>query len=512
MLGKRNLLPLPRKKFFNFKGLLMPCKIKKAFLSLSQSGRSMLEMLCVLGVIGVLSLVSFAAIRSGLSKAQANKISYSVNLQANSLLMTLDAEKLPVNDNGDLTLSYTKTENGYAITGTSEFEDSFELKVSGVPKDVCRQVENTIPENAFAVLINESTSENKIPVGGQVKVGGTCTDEENTITYFFTSLSVSKEDALSDYLCAELDEECGQCQACRNGQCELVPAETIDPSGTCSGTTPACSATGACICSSNSCGENRACNTNTGACIDCPTVDNPIQLSQTLCNMCNSTFYMSNLTTSSGGYAGEKCYSCDTEENPTLWQGGGSSNCGSRCENRFLSDKTCYKLKCPTADTPTKTTKTFCDNDCDNAFWISGVTTTSGGFGGDSWCYSCSSADEPKLWTGRTSDCQTECITPGSKRILANSQCFKMTCPTADTPTRATKTFCDDDCDNAFWMGGLAKPDNSYGGDNWCYSCASADEPKLWTGRTSDCQTKCTTPGSGRVLTGNICKINTTNN
>ena len=246
---------------------------------LNQTGRSMLEITCVLAIIGVLGIASYLGIRTGLSKTQVSKIAYTINLQANALLMTLEAENAPINEDNDLILTYNKTENGYALTGFSNDEESFAITVHGVPKDICQQAGNIMPEAAFGMVINAEDEDNQIPAGGQAKVGGVCIDDQNTLTYHFAAFGISKEDALSDYLCDEIDPSCGRCEECHNGQCELVPAGTPDP--ICEDEDPEkpfCSATGTCVCSSGSCGEDKACNINTGACINCPTGDSSVQL------------------------------------------------------------------------------------------------------------------------------------------------------------------------------------------------------------------------------------------
>lgn len=361
------------------KGVSTPSKksVGKILTTFWQTGRSMVEILCVLGVIGVLSLVSFVAIRSGLAKAQVNKIAYTVNLQANALLMALEADKLPIDENGDVTLSYNKTENGFALTGFSNDDGTFGLTVHGIPKDVCQQAGQNIPEQVFGMIINAEDEENQIPVGGQVKVGGVCVDTENTLTYYFAQLSVDPAEALSDYLCAELDEECGQCQTCQNGQCVLVPAGTTDPSGTCPETKPLCSATGTCICSNEhkSCGEGKVCDAANNTCKDCPSGSTTKTLASDLCDACGNTFRK-----------GSTCYSCDYPTSPIVGSSTEAKNLCNACPSRFwwsysAGNEQCILNRCPTSEGTSNGSRTFCGTCAEKT----GIAA----FGSGNTCYAC---------------------------------------------------------------------------------------------------------------------------
>lgn len=278
-----------------------------------QSGRSMTEMLCVLAVIGVLSLGAYASIRFGLAKAQANKIAYSVNLQATAFLITLEADALPLDDNNSLTVSYNKTENGYPLSAFSNDGKNFGITVNNVPEDICHQAGNTLPERAFGLVINAEN--NQIPNQESIKVSGICSKKNNTLTYYFAKLDADSMETLDE--CNGV--VCPVCQTCQKGTCVLVSAGTPDPSGNCPGTSPVCTADGNCVCSHESCGEGKVCDATSNICIDCPSFVS--QLSQELCEACGNTVY------SSGN-----CFACPTAEEGHYYTAAADGRTCDNCE------------------------------------------------------------------------------------------------------------------------------------------------------------------------------------
>ena len=108
---------------------------------LSETGRSMVEMLGVLAIIGILSITGIAGYRYALTKYKANETMDELNKRAvvyatQVLNNTLQSGEILSNGEfGD------KTTLGYDVSAVaSEYENEFEIVLSNYPSEVCRDI------------------------------------------------------------------------------------------------------------------------------------------------------------------------------------------------------------------------------------------------------------------------------------------------------------------------------------------------------------------------------------
>ena len=194
-----------------------------------QTGRSMIEMLAVLAIVGVLGLVSYGVIRTGLAKTQANKISYTVNLEAQALMFKDSIEPLP---EGELDVSNKETENHFPISAQLEVLNSIstlKIIVSNVPKDICEQAKRLLPIGSFYVSVNGEE------ISAIESFSGSCEEgQANSLTWYFDPDNTKSQQAKNDYLCA--DVICGDCKVCQNGECLNKEEGSSCPDGFCTST------------------------------------------------------------------------------------------------------------------------------------------------------------------------------------------------------------------------------------------------------------------------------------
>ena len=243
----------------------------------SQSGRSMVEMLGVLAVIGVLSVTAIGGYRYGMDKYHANEILKGVSARA----MTASMEKT---QNHTLTLAgHADDINGYMVgkeTAPGGDNTRFAITVSGVPESICDLVLRDGPENALYVY------------GGDGTVTS-CSNGDNTLAFIFND-NLSTTLKANDYngnedgctgagytLCA--DDTCrADCCAGVDTTCQTCAANgTVTPKeGTCTITEPndgVCS-NGACV--ANLClgvdvdAQCQSCDSVTGEITDTITCNN----------------------------------------------------------------------------------------------------------------------------------------------------------------------------------------------------------------------------------------------
>ena len=149
---------LPKKKGYNMK---QP--------NLSQSGRSMVEMLGSLAIIGVLSVGGIMGYSYGMDKWRANETVNDINLRR--IILTQQASQ-----NNILSLNEfsEKSTIGYAFLPPQEFDDSVALTINGLPKRVCKMTIEALFDQTVQIDINRSAIDKESDCG-----------EDNNITFYF---------------------------------------------------------------------------------------------------------------------------------------------------------------------------------------------------------------------------------------------------------------------------------------------------------------------------------------
>ena len=139
---------------FNNKGLSsagFPLALRLAGMT-GESGRSMVEMLGVLAVIGVLSVAGIAGFKNAMDKNKANTIINEAQKRA-----TLVVPQIQLQNNANPILTEFNNNNlGYGTFDTKVYtkadnlpDGQFGIKVSGVSKEICQNILNTLGDNTI---------------------------------------------------------------------------------------------------------------------------------------------------------------------------------------------------------------------------------------------------------------------------------------------------------------------------------------------------------------------------
>ena len=163
---------------------------------ISQSGRSMVEMLGVLAVIGVLSIGGIAGYSYGMDKYRANETTNQIMLRA------IDLMTQAANENETLSLSAWNNETAQYDFGEVGFthDDLIYMDVgtqNKLPKRVCEIVYDALKDMAVQIDINATRADSN----------DTCGDD-NEMTFYF--------EGTNNYTC---DPACPEGQYCDNGIC-----------------------------------------------------------------------------------------------------------------------------------------------------------------------------------------------------------------------------------------------------------------------------------------------------
>ena len=204
-------------KFMNNDIMLTGCSGRRPSMTrtISQSGRSMVEMLGVLAVIGVLSIAGIMGYSYGMDKYRANETINDVNLRYIDVLAQYE-------NTGDATLDAWKGEKTfYPITLE---EGTIGIQVDEVPERVCNII--------FSDMINMAD----IKINGTTyieKSDNVCTNNNNTMIFYFDKNASNKitndEDCTSGSILKSCITENGLKGFCIASSC--VPDGTIQTCG-----------------------------------------------------------------------------------------------------------------------------------------------------------------------------------------------------------------------------------------------------------------------------------------
>ena len=187
-------------------------------INLSQSGRSMVEMLGVLAIIGVLSVGGIMGYSYGINKWRANETIKDINLRAIDLLTQLSQGKTP-----NLSTEWGDTGTvGYPITLNSDYAPfEYFIKVENVPFEVCEMIAQTMPQEVD-IWINNATDDAE----------NTCNkSQENSMDFFYKGFNPTGEIPTDD-ICNS-DANCTECQYCKAGYCVNLADNTACANGHC---------------------------------------------------------------------------------------------------------------------------------------------------------------------------------------------------------------------------------------------------------------------------------------
>ncbi len=187
----------------------------------NDQGRSMVEMLGVLAVVGLLSIMAFAGFRIALNKHYANEILNEGNKRA-----VIVAGQIGFNQG---TPSLSEFANNTFTGGTFDSSvttnpqtESFALKVSNVPEDVCEQI---------LTMIDEHTMLRRLALEGNMSLGvANCSSSDSSYLLVYNDDLTDNDKQHSCQTDSECDTACGTCQiaegatkgVCTN-ECEIIP-------------------------------------------------------------------------------------------------------------------------------------------------------------------------------------------------------------------------------------------------------------------------------------------------
>ena len=254
-------------------------------MKISESGRSMVEMLGVLAVIGVLSIGGIAGYMIAMNRHHSNNVLEGVSARA----VIISAQKMmgqPAAQPADM----AEEIDDYAVAVVEEpgvCAECFGIEVSGIPQGVCRYILNQKWTTPAGVYLNDD----EYPT----EDGTNCNEADNVIEFVF-SPSMGGE-----------SNTCGYCQHDENGNC----VADVTCNNDCPGDKPVKNSSGTCY----------SCSARGGLTVDA-----------TECAKCSNRYL-----TSAG-----KCVLCNTSGSAAA----DASEC-AKCPNRSMQDGLCVRDRCP---------------------------------------------------------------------------------------------------------------------------------------------------------------------
>ncbi len=348
--------------------------------SISESGRSMVEMLGVLAIVGLLSIGGIIGFRSAMSTHEANELIYEAQmhttlLAGESLLTGLQA-------------TAPLRQMSYDFTYKKESNISYSLSVSGIGESVCKKVHKIgKPSWAELVLIN---------------AGAGCKSENNLIAFYVNTMMNAQTTNEDRVVSCETDADCGECGTCgeqkicvfSDGMCANIYSDK-----------PYCNR-GVCqVCDKNyfyiGSGGTEGCR----SCTDGPQSVSlgalAIQEAYDYCSICSNRTLMWIGVNNSGKYCAKNCTgpgefldvygNCQTCSSNSFFLGWSSVN-----YNHSLSSVKALLQQC---------------HNCEGMFYNNKASAN--------YCYSCTYTS-PVTYTSET-ECTTRC--PGIRYAAGNNTC-----------------------------------------------------------------------------------------
>ncbi len=196
---------------------------------ISQSGRSMVEMLGVLAIVGVLSIGGIAGYSYGMDKYRANETINEVMLRGMDLITQSQTNDVP-----NITAQWG-THGTYYPIGLiwDDGEKQYGIVVDNVPSNVCEMMGGELKSMATVYVDNEDF---------EVNPNACHSSDEKSMEFYFKAISALE-------LECKTDADCSSEETCINGLCSIKGAMVY----------------------SDYRGENTACETNEdcGPCAQC---------------------------------------------------------------------------------------------------------------------------------------------------------------------------------------------------------------------------------------------------
>ena len=475
---------------------------------LSETGRSMIEMLGVLAIIGVLSIAAVAGYRFALLKFRANEVTNELNMRA----INVSAQML---NTGTVYEKNELIEDGFGDTLTVGFPvetaisdrntDYFEILVSDIPADLCRQILRDY-ENPIMIFVNN------VRYNADTTI---CDDETqnalNDMGFIY------KNDLGTHEACSEkgyFDEEDFQCHCSGNTYLDIYTNDCLCPAGH-------VWSAGEGTCIESICPEGQFESLKNG-CVPCAD-EKTYQITSgriALCHACgnrvatenNSTYYCANTDTYncqpgvSYRTTNGTCVSCTSTSGYDSYLGKEISKSDLRdlcnaCPDRYVSGNVCVlNTTCERGKTFRWVTSAF---GC-----VSCTTTTSYDIGLEQaehdLCRACSGREvidnkcvkttcDPTEFKGADGKCYP-CTQGKVVEIGENSGCTSTTCGRTII-TQDDKTYCQ--------LTTCQTQDGSYvrTSNGSCFDCASKDPFTATAKECDSCATK------RALVNGNICML-----
>ena len=193
--------------------------------NMSQSGRSMVEMLGTLAIIGVLSIGGIAGYSYGMDKYRANETINDIMLKMVDLMSTANQNGVP-----DSTSWSAENPIGYPVSFVTDIpSDRYGIQLQNVPSRVCKMVGDALKNMAIVYVGGEEHNANE---------QDPCdSSDKNTMEFYFDTLKCEPA-CKSDEIClwgecvsnqveatpwrggdrnCSKDDDCGPCGTCGSG-------------------------------------------------------------------------------------------------------------------------------------------------------------------------------------------------------------------------------------------------------------------------------------------------------
>lgn len=178
--------------------------------NISQSGRSMTEMLGTLAIIGVLSIGGVAGYSYAINKHYANELIYDIDILSNEIsryIMVHNPDTLPDD------LANTTSRQNHSLESFLLDNNYFEIGILNVPQKLCQMLQNTNWKKPVSLY-----------VGGKKYQGNNlCTsDTIGRVAYVFSDNLGENTNAEPNNGRCTTSSECTKCEACENNMCTIV--------------------------------------------------------------------------------------------------------------------------------------------------------------------------------------------------------------------------------------------------------------------------------------------------
>ena len=329
-------------------------------MKISESGRSMVEMLGVLAVIGVLSIGGIAGYMVAMNRHHSNNVLEGVSARA----VIISAQKMmgqPAAHPADM----AEEIDDYAVAVVDEpgvCAECFGIEVSGIPQGVCRYVLNQKWATPEGVYLNDDEYPTE---------DGTNCDKEDKVIEFVFSPSMGGESHTCGYCQHDENGTCVADDTCENGCPGYTPMKANDDRCyhcrwsslvtsaeectacsnrflTLAGNCVPCDTSGSAAADASECARCPIRSMRNGKCVRDRCPDGQFAGSSGTCVSCSMSFdwsaskkecaKCSNRFRDRAGY----CHICSTSSAPTT----DASEC-AKCPNRSMQDGLCVRDRCP---------------------------------------------------------------------------------------------------------------------------------------------------------------------